>query len=352
MSVSPCYGAHKTIFALTTCGLEAISAYEIAQIPGVTITQMTYRRIAATYKGSLVSLLSLRTVDDVFLDVATWSNIERPRSTLERLHELSTQLDLHETATLCAELRHIGYPPTFSVTVSFVGKRNYTTEEIKTLLASSIQKSHGWQYQQDDRLADLNIRLFIDHEIAFVGIRLDKNALHERCYKQVHLTGSLKPSLAAALIRLGRVNRHTSVLDPCCGSGTIVIEAGLLGAAAYGGDDDPKAVAAARTNAQAAGITANIQRWDAQALPIATASIDCVISNLPWGRQVTVDKELSVFYRKVFWEMRRVLAPHGRIVVLTAVPELIDPRDLECVERFEISLYGQRPTILVFGFKI
>jgi hypothetical protein len=51
----------------------------------------------------------------------------------------------------------------------------------------------------------------------------------------------------------------------------------------------------------------------------------------------------------IFTQMRRVLAPSGRLVVLTNAPEEIDPLDLSCVEQIEISLFGQRPTILIFS---
>ncbi|TMD70242.1 MAG: hypothetical protein E6I91_00345 [Chloroflexi bacterium] len=52
--------------------------------------------------------------------------------------------------------------------------------------------------------------------------------------------------------------------------------------------------------------------------------------------------------QRLFTQMRRVLTPSGRLVILTHDPELLDPLDLSCVEQFEISLFGQRPTILVF----
>lgn len=336
------------IFALATYGLETLSTREMAQVPGVAITQTTYRRIAATCAGSLAPLLSLRTVDDVFLDVATWSEIGRPRPILERLRTLSTRLNLFPAANRCAKVRSISYPPTFSISVSFVGKRNYTTGEMKALLAESIESSHRWTYQPDDQGADVNLRVFIDHEQAFVGIRLAKQPLHERWYRQAHVIGALKPSVAAALVMVGEVRERMRVLDPCCGSGTVLIEAALQGALVCGGDSSPATIRAAQVNCQAAGIRASIQQWQAQALPLATASMDRVISNLPWGRQVRVDASLAAFYRETFAEMRRVLAPAGRIVVLTSVPQLIDPLDLACVDRFEISLFGQRPTILVF----
>jgi 23S rRNA G2445 N2-methylase RlmL len=86
---------------------------------------------------------------------------------------------------------------------------------------------------------------------------------------------------------------------------------------------------------------------DAQRLPFADGALDCVVSNLPWGRQIDAGPSLALFYRRCVAEMQRVLAPAGRVVLLTGVPQLAEPSDLRCVQQLEISLYGQRPTILV-----
>ena len=347
MSCSP-----KTLpcFALTTSGLEATSAKELAMLPHVSINTISYRRISVTCSGSFASLCSLRTVDDVFLEIATWTDIGRSRRSLARLCQLGARLDLHDVTACCARLRPVRMPPAFSLTVSFVGKRNYTSEEIKAVLAYEIVRKHrGWVYQQDDRAADLNVRVFLEHEVAAVGVRLAKTALHDRWYQRVHLPGALKPSVAAALVLLAQTTPTTRVLDPCCGSGTILIEAALQGATVYGGDRSPRAVAAARANAAAAGVKASIHQWDTTSLPIATAAMDRVITNLPWGRQVPVDEALPSLYQRIFTQMRRILAPSGRLVVLTNAPQQIDPLDLSSVEQIEISLFGQRPTILIFS---
>jgi tRNA (guanine6-N2)-methyltransferase len=187
-----------------------------------------------------------------------------------------------------------------------------------------------------------------ENERKKIGVRVGKTPLHNRWYQQVHLPGALKPSVAAALVFLAQTTRTTTVLDPCCGSGTILIEAALQGASVCGGDRNPAAVAAAQENV-AAGVKVPIFQWDATSLPVATAAIDRVITNLPWGRQVPVDTALPVLQQRLYTQMRRVLAPLGRLVVLTHAPELLDPLDLSCVEQIEISLFGQRPTILIFS---
>jgi tRNA (guanine6-N2)-methyltransferase len=336
------------LFFLTTRGLESVSADEIAALSTVTIGRIGYRRITASCAGSLAPLLELRTVDDVFLDLAAWRNVGRPRQTLALLRDLSSRLDLRAPVAKLARLRAIPQAPAFSVTANFVGKRNYCVEEIKNALSEGIVTRHGWRYTNDDA-ADLNVRVFIERETAFVGLRLGWRPLHERKYKKAHTAGSLKPPVAAAMLRLVGIAPGQSLLDPCCGAGTILAEAGKFGAAVCGGDIDLSAVSAARVNARAAGIAASINTWDARALPIADGSVERIVSNLPWGRQVRISGAIALFYRDVCAEMRRVLAPGGRIVLLTNTPQLAQFEDLRRDDRLEISLYGQTPTILAFS---
>lgn len=340
------------IFAVTARGLEAISADELSKLPGVTVEQIAYRRIFASCEDSVAPLLSLRTVDDVFLHVATWSEINRARSALSAIRSSSSQLALDVAVALCKQVRTIQSPPTFSVTANFVGKRNYNTDEIKQACASGIVDGQSWVYSEDDSNADLNVRIFIEGDSAVVGVRLAARSLSKRLYKQEHVPGSLKPTVAAALLSLANVTPNSLILDPCCGAGTILIEAKSQKAIAWGGDIDQKAVAAAQINATQAGMEVHIQRWDARALPISAGSIDRVICNLPWGRAVNIDGSLHTLYIEISEEIERILAPGGQTVLLTNLPELIQFKRLTCEKQFEISLFGQTPTITVWSHPV
>lgn len=337
------------IFAVTTRGLESVSASELASLPGITIEQIAYRRVFASSNGSLTPLLSLRTVEDLFLYIDTWQGMDRARQALYVLKTSSAHLNLDAALAICKQIRKIQNPPTFSITANFVGKRNYNTDEIKQACASGIIESHGWVYSEDDSIADLNVRIFIEGNTAVVGLRLAERSLSKRAYKQEHVPGSLKPTVAAALLRLASVTAGGRILDPCCGAGTILIEAKSYGASAWGGDINQQVTTAARLNAIQAKVDVHIQQWDARALPLSDRSADYIISNLPWGRAVTTDSSLPVLYQEISKAMERVLAPGGKTVLLTNLPDLIQFKRLKCDEQIEISLFGQTPTITIWS---
>jgi tRNA (guanine6-N2)-methyltransferase len=333
------------IFSLTTRGIEHISADEVEALPGCTVDTVGYRRISVSC-ADVKPLLALRTVDDVFLQLAEWDDIDHTRAALRQMTHFSARLGLEEAAAVCASLRPIQSPPTFSITASFVGKRNYSAPEIKQACARGIEASRHWHYLEDERESDLNIRIFIEHNRVWVGVRLAKRPLHERPYKQTHLPGSLKPPVAAAMLKLAGLQPGTRVLDPMCGAGTILIEAAAVGAVCVGGDIDAETVKAARLNAESAAI--DLYNWDAQKLPLADASVDRVVCNLPWGRQITVDETLTQLYERVCGEIERVLVADGRAVLLTSTPEFVKFNHLPLDEQIEISVFGQNPVVMVF----
>jgi tRNA (guanine6-N2)-methyltransferase len=336
------------LFAVTSRGLENICACEMERF-GLTVQEIAYRRVHAQATGDLRPLVALSTADDLFLEVSCWSAISHTRAALDTLAELAEQLPLRPALAVCAQLRPIDRRPLFSVTANFVGRRNYSSEEIKTALAAGIEASTGWVYTPDDGNAALNVRVFIEHTEALIGVRLAATPLHRRSYKQEQRPGSLKPTVAAALLELLALQAGETLLDPCCGAGTILVEAARRGALAQGGDSDADAVAAALANAENAGVAVSIEQWDARSLPLADGSVECIACNLPWDRQVEIDGDEAEFYAQLCAEMERVLAPNGRVALLTNRPELLHFERLVCREQVEISLFGQRPTIGVYG---
>jgi 23S rRNA G2445 N2-methylase RlmL len=336
----------STFFALTFRGLETISAYEIAQLPGIYVEQVAYRRINGACGCSLRPLLNLRTVDDVFLHVATWSAIERQRSALATLHHLCRCLNLQTVDAINTEIRTLPIAPEFSVTVSFVGKRNYTTHEIKGAIADAIEQTFHWSYTTDDNQADLNLRLFMEHETVIVGVRLAKQPLHQRSYQRIIQAGSLKPPVAAAMLLAAKAHERSLILDPCCGSGTIVFEAAALGLKACGGDLQFSIRQTTQQNAQ--DVSIYFSQWDARTLPFQAASIGYIVSNLPWGEQVKCDDSIPALYKSLSVEIDRVTTPWSVAVLLTDKPQFLQFRTMHLADQFTLSMFGKTPSICIF----
>ena len=339
----------SSIFALTTRGIEEIVSQELQSLTGFSLKSTSYRRVSGNYEGDLEELTRVKTADDLFLQLAEWPDISHTRSMLPRFTDLARSLDLQIPLRLCNRFRKTETPPRFSISASFVGKRNYSSSEIKQACAEGLLQSSQGTYCEDDRLSDLNIRLFIEHDQAVVGVRLAQRPLHERAYKQHQMPGSLKPSVAAAMVRLAGLSPGDLVLDPCCGAGTIIKEALDQGAFVCGGDNNPDAIVAARLNV---GEQAALAEWDARALPVSDQTINKVVTNLPWDRQIEIADHSQIFYRQLCREIERVLSPAGVAVILTLLPEKLHFEKLRCQREIKISLFGQTPTISIFAFQI
>jgi tRNA (guanine6-N2)-methyltransferase len=337
-------------FALTTRGLEDIVAAEVqTRYSEAVIKEVAYRRVLFEASPAAAPLLlELRCADDLFLLVDTWQGIGRPRSTLNYLTALASESDLSPALELCAQLRIIDEPVQFAVSASFVGKRNYTSPDMKLAIAAGIEQSHNWEYREEESSTGLSLRLFIEHDLALFGVRLAAQPLHRRPYRSETVPGSLKPPIAAALAHLAGATSGVTLLDPLCGAGTILLEAAFQGAHAIGGDNDPAALAIAQANIQSAGLALTPQQWDARQLPLADASVDAIATNLPFGRQVLSDSDLPTLYAALLRECVRVLRPGGRLALLTGTPEALPTLpELQPIEQREVSLHGQNPTIIV-----
>src|SRR5262249_53745904 len=64
-------------------------------------------------------------------------------------------------------------------------------------------------------------------------------------------------------------------------------------------------------------------RWDATRLPLASASVDRIISNPPFGKQLSSPGQIGPLYRRMVAEDDRVLKPGGAAVLLVSGQEAL-----------------------------
>ncbi len=167
-------------------------------------------------------------------------------------------------------------------------------------------------------------------------------------YRVSDVGASINPVVAACMARLVRRVDGGFVVDPTCGSGTLLVERARLDAGAMlaGIDISPTAVRAATGNVIAAGLAARIavrqgDGGDPSAWP---DRCDEVLANLPFGLR-TEDRNLDGLYRRVVGNIVRTLAPGGRALLYTAhaktlVALLRRTKNLEVVEERAVESGG------------
>ena len=127
--------------------------------------------------------------------------------------------------------------------------------------------------------------------------------------------GSMDPALARALVNVAGGRAGVRILDPMCGTGGLLLEAGRVGSSVVGVDALEKMVHGTRENVVAARADAfDVCRGDARRLPFAADSFDAVVVDAPYGRQTKISAgSLAVLLEDALAEARRV-APRAVVV--------------------------------------
>jgi tRNA (guanine10-N2)-dimethyltransferase len=136
--------------------------------------------------------------------------------------------------------------------------------------------------------------------------------------------GSMDPLLARAVTNVAGARPGRTVLDPMCGTGGVLVEAGLVGADVLGTDAQRKMVRGARENLGRyleAGVDGlpepggfALARADATRLPLCDDAVDAVVFDAPYGRQSKVaNRSLGALVADALAESRRV-ADRGVVV--------------------------------------
>lgn len=131
---------------------------------------------------------------------------------------------------------------------------------------------------------------------------------------------SIHPRYARALVNLAGIREGDRVADPFCGTGGLLIEAGLVGAKVYGGDLDPRMSEGTRAMLEEYGVTgATIEARDVGELPeFVGEPLDAVVSDPPYGRSSTTNFEpMADLYERFFLAAKEALKPGGRLAVIS-----------------------------------
>lgn len=343
-----CYNSLMKYIAYLTKGLEEAAELEIRKlISGILIDEVGDKRIVFQTDQDPKSLLNLKTVDDIGILIARLENVEN----LGQIAAIFDDFDLTDIKNFIQTIRDIEQD-FFSLTVGIVSSPVKSSELI-TSLEKFISQKYNWDFVERDH-SNFDIRIFIDHKQVYVSVRLTKESLYNRSYKKESNPGSLKPSIAAAMVLLATNDQQSlKMVDNFCGSGTILCEAQLTGNQVFGGDINPESVETTKRNLANLGYhyEERIKILDATKTNWSDNYFDLAISNLPWDKQIEISSVTDLYDRSIK-EYVRILKPNGVICALVSKPELFIKwakkyKTNAKIVSYRVGLLGQNPTIVL-----
>lgn len=320
----PCY-------ALVQPGLEEIAGEEIEQRLRGEVKKTQRGMVVFRVRELSEDLFDLRTVEDVFLLAWGTDQLTYRAEDLEKIRRWTArEADWDHLFRLHHHLRPLTRgKPSYRLVTQMHGEHGYRRKDAsKAFVAGMANKlPNGW-YEAEEN-AYLEVWLTIQGKVGFCGVRLSDREMRHRSYKVEHRPASLRPSVAAAMVRAAEIKPKHRVLDPMCGAGTLLAEHWLAMEGircekppALGGDIEHGAVHAAQANLRRLGAN-YLARWDARRLPLANESVDRILSNPPFGKQLGDPNTLGRLYRQMLLEYDRVLAPGGKAVFLVSEGQIL-----------------------------
>lgn len=339
-----------TLIATAAFGLESLVRDEITSL-GYEVESTENGRVL--YRGDAQAIIEsnlwLRCADRVLLEVGQFR-----AESFDELYEKTKALPWEDYLPANAE-----FP---ADKISSVKSKLYSKSDGQRIVKKAVvdrlmQAYHTRRLPEDGPRFPIHIRILKD--VVTLSIDTSGSGLHKRGYRQYGNDAPIKETLAAALVKLSRWNPSRAFLDPMCGSGTIVIEAAMIGKniapglmktfvseswpmfkkgqweaareaaraqekdigfRVVGSDIDPKSLKQARINAEKAGVSDLVAF---QRIPLADIRskkrYGVIITNPPYGERLGDVKKLRPLYE----EMGRVFRalPDWSYFIITAFPD-------------------------------
>ncbi|TWT95737.1 bifunctional 23S rRNA (guanine(2069)-N(7))-methyltransferase RlmK/23S rRNA (guanine(2445)-N(2))-methyltransferase RlmL [Neorhodopirellula pilleata] len=318
------------LIAICAFGLEAIVKRELAALGiDALIGESGRVHFRGTFDTIAQTNLWLRCADRVSIRVA-----EFPAADFDALFETTKAIRWD---------RWIPVDGSFPVTGRSV-KSTLTSvpacqRAVKKAIVEALQRDHATN-ELPETGAEFKVDIAILKDTATLTLDTTGRGLHRRGYRADVTSAPLKETLAAALIQLTYWRRDRPLIDPFCGSGTIPIEAAMIGRnmapgqhrsfafetwpgvqrepilklreealqgvleplpqRLLGTDINPRILKVARDNAERAGVTADVhfEPGDVRDLQ-SKRRFGCLVTNPPYGMRLGRDWEVEELYAAI-----------------------------------------------------
>ncbi len=135
---------------------------------------------------------------------------------------------------------HQHLTPRQSIAVDFIGSNDairhtqFGAQRVKDAIVDTLQERFNDRPDVDLKNPDIRINVYLARDKANVSLDFSGDSLHKRGYRQAMVPAPLKENLAAALlVRAGWpeiAEQGGALIDPMCGSGTLLIEGAMIAA--------------------------------------------------------------------------------------------------------------------------
>ncbi len=208
-----------SLIATAAMGLEAIVAKEVRDLGYECTVDNGKVHFKGDEKAIARSNMWLRTADRVKIVVG-----EFKATTFDELFEKTKALNWHDYLPVNAQ---------FPVAGKSVKSKLFSVSDCQAIVKKAIVQSLSTHYKKTGWLEEngplFKLEVSILKDVATLTIDTSGHGLHRRGYRTGQGEAPIKETLAAALIQLTNWTPDRPFVDPFCGSGTIPIEAALIG---------------------------------------------------------------------------------------------------------------------------
>jgi len=218
---------------------------------------------------------------------------------------------------------HMDFPKaTISVRAKRINSHLKSTDVERTIGRALFERGYEVNLQHPE----VTVRALLTEDVCIIGrllASLNRGSFEER---RPHLRpffypGVLLPRAARAAVNLTRARAEELLLDPFCGTGGILIEAGLMGIKTVGSDVQSMMVYGTQMNIGYYGLDCALLIQDARKLGLSDESVDTVVTDLPYGRSSRIQAQSYAELRsEAIVEIYRVLKKDKRAVIISYTP--------------------------------
>ncbi|MDH2999965.1 23S rRNA (guanine(2445)-N(2))/(guanine(2069)-N(7))-methyltransferase [Chelonobacter oris] len=209
----------KTLFATTARGFEELLKTELTAL-GAQDCQIKQGGVA--YQAD----------DSTLYRTLLWSRLSS-RILLPLTHgKVYDDVDLYSTVTNFNWLQHFDSKSSFLVdfngTNQAIRHTQFGAMRVKDGIVDYFERQGEARPNVEKAYPDIRIHAYLNREELIISLDLSGEALHLRGYREESGKAPLRETLAAAIILRAGWQQGTPLVDPMCGSGTLLIEAAQM----------------------------------------------------------------------------------------------------------------------------